>query len=84
MGDIRILNEHYRTTKIQAIDVIQDWSLDFATGNVVKYLQRCPHKGKEREDTIKALWYLAFAVTGDGKYADRVIKEADEINGKAE
>ena len=76
------MNEHYRTTQIQAIEVIQDWGLNFALGNVVKYLQRCPHKGKSREDAIKALWYLAFEVTGDGKYADRVIKEADEINAK--
>lgn len=75
------MNEHYRTTKIQAIDVIQDWGLDFAVGNVVKYLQRCPHKGKSTEDAIKALWYMAFSVTNDAKYADRVIKEADEING---
>jgi len=74
------MNEHYRTTQIQAIEVIQDWGLNFALGNVVKYLQRCPHKGKSREDAIKALWYLAFEVTGDGKYADRVIKEVDEIN----
>lgn len=76
------MNEHYRTTKIQAIDVIQDWGLDFAAGNVVKYLQRFPHKGKSDEDAIKALWYMAFLVTHDAKYADRVIKEADEINAK--
>jgi hypothetical protein len=74
------MTEHYRTTKIQALSVIDDWGLDFATGNVVKYLQRCPHKGKSTEDAIKALWYMAFSVTKDAAYADRVIKEAEEIN----
>ena len=73
---------HYRTSSIQALSVIDDWGLDFATGNVLKYIQRMPHKGTSNADSIKALWYLAFAVTGDGKYADRVIKEADEINAK--
>ena len=75
------MNEHYRTTKIQAIDVIQDWGLDFAAGNVVKYLQRCPHKGKSTEDAIKALWYMAYVATRDTAYADRIAKEAEEING---
>ena len=73
---------HYRTSHIQALSVIDDWGLDFATGNVLKYIQRMPHKGTRNADSIKALWYLAFAVTGDGKYADRVIKEADDINAQ--
>jgi hypothetical protein len=72
---------HYRTTKIQALSVIDDWGLDFATGNVVKYLQRCPHKGMERSDSIKALWYMAYVATRDTAFADRIAKEAEEING---
>ena len=71
---------HYRTTKIQALSVIDDWGLDFAAGNVVKYLQRCPHKGMERSDSIKALWYMAYVATRDTAYADRIAKEAEEIN----
>lgn len=72
---------HYRTTKIQALSVIDDWGLDFAAGNVVKYLQRCPHKGMERSDSIKALWYMAYVATRDVAFADRIAKEAEEING---
>jgi hypothetical protein len=75
------LTGHYRTTKIQALSVIDDWGLDFASGNVVKYLQRCPHKGMERSDSIKALWYMAYVATRDTAYADRIAKEAEEING---
>jgi hypothetical protein len=71
---------HYRTTKIQALSVIDDWGLDFAAGNVVKYLQRVPHKGSPTADSIKALWYMAYAATKDVAFADRVAKEAEEIN----
>ena len=81
MGDSGLLTGHYRTTKIQALSVIDDWGLDFAAGNVVKYLQRCPHKGMERSDSIKALWYMAYVATRDTAYADRIAKEAEEING---
>jgi hypothetical protein len=72
---------HYRTTKIQALSVIDDWGLDFAAGNVVKYLQRVPHKGTANTDSIKALWYMAYTATKDVAFADRVAKEAEEIHG---
>jgi len=57
------VQQHYRTTKIQALSVIDDWGLDFATGNVIKYLQRCPHKGTANADSIKALWYMPLPRT---------------------
>ena len=75
------MQQHYRTTKIQALSVIDDWGLDFATGNVVKYLQRCPHKGTANADSIKALWYMAYTATKDVAFADRIAREAEEING---
>jgi len=49
---------HYNTGKYEVIDVIEDWGLGFHLGNVVKYVARSEHKGKEREDLEKALWYL--------------------------
>ena len=73
---------HYRTSHIQALSVIDDWGLDFATGNVLKYIQRMPHKGTKNADSIKALWYLAYAITRDVAFADRIASEAGEINGK--
>ena len=71
---------HYRTSSIQALSVIDDWGLDFATGNVIKYIQRMPHKGTPNADSIKALWYLAYAITRDVTVADRIAKEVEEIN----
>lgn len=46
------------TPKYEAIKVIESWSLGFCLGNAVKYLLRAPHKGTERQDLAKALWYL--------------------------
>jgi len=63
------VSEHYRKGSIQAIQVIDDWGLDFALGNVVKYLARYKDKGG-REDLIKAAWYLTFAITGSTLRAD--------------
>ena len=49
---------HYNTGKIEVIDAIEDWSLGFHEGNVVKYVARAKHKGKELEDLKKAAWYM--------------------------
>jgi len=52
---------HYTTGSIEvidAIDAIEDWSLGFHDGNVVKYVARWRHKDGIR-DLKKAAWYLA-------------------------
>ena len=49
---------HYTTGKIEVIDALEDWKLDFHEGNVVKYIARAKHKGRELEDLKKARWYL--------------------------
>jgi hypothetical protein len=49
---------HYNAGKIEVIDVIEDWRLNFNLGNVVKYVARADHKGNPAEDLKKALWYL--------------------------
>lgn len=49
---------HYNTGKIEVIDAIEDWGLDFCEGNVIKYVARAKHKGNELEDLNKAHWYL--------------------------
>ena len=50
---------HYNAGKLEAINVIEDWSLDFHLGNVVKYICRSGKKeGSEVQDLEKALWYL--------------------------
>jgi hypothetical protein len=49
---------HYNSGSIEVIDAIEDWKLGFHEGNVVKYVARAQHKGRELEDLKKAAWYL--------------------------
>ncbi len=49
---------HYNKGTIQMTDYVIDQNLDWCSGNVVKYVVRAPHKGKELEDLKKAKWYL--------------------------
>lgn len=51
---------HYNDGKIEAISVIEDWSLGFCLGNTVKYICRAGKKkgSSELKDLEKAKWYL--------------------------
>ncbi len=54
---------HYKVGKIEVIEIIEDWDLDYSDGNALKYLLRYPHKhkddvGKQIEDLRKAQWYI--------------------------
>lgn len=50
---------HYNFGGIEVIDAIEAWRLPFHEANVVKYIARAKHKGRELEDLKKAAWYLA-------------------------
>lgn len=50
--------KHYNLGRIEVIDAIEDWSMGFCDGNVIKYVARHRHKGKPIEDLKKAKWYL--------------------------
>jgi len=50
--------QHYNVGKIEVIDIIEDWKLDFHLGNAIKYILRAKYKGTEIEDLKKAKWYL--------------------------
>ena len=50
--------QHYNMGKFEAIDVIEDWQLNFNLGNTVKYISRAGHKDNIIQDLKKALWYL--------------------------
>lgn len=43
---------------IEVIDYIESHSFNFNLGNAIKYISRCNHKGKRKEDIKKAIWYL--------------------------
>lgn len=45
--------------RIEPLSVIEDWSLNFHLGNVVKYISRVDRKGNGLEDLKKAASYLA-------------------------
>ena len=49
---------HYNVGKIEVIDAIEAWELNFSLGNAVKYIARADYKGKPIEDLEKARWYI--------------------------
>ena len=49
---------HYNQGKIEVIDAIEDWNLNFCEGNVIKYVARHRYKNEPLEDLKKAKWYL--------------------------
>jgi hypothetical protein len=52
----------------EAIKVIEAWNLDFALGNVVKYINRAGKKGSKMEDLKKAQWYMNRAIEQAEKF----------------
>ena len=54
---------HYTFGKYEVIDIIkdqlsEDQFVGYCLGNAIKYISRCQHKGKMKEDIKKAIWYL--------------------------
>lgn len=59
--------KHYKTGKYEAIDVIEDWSLNFHLGNALKYIARCEHKGDKITDLKKARFYIQREIKRERK-----------------
>lgn len=55
---------HYNVGRIEVIDAINEWQLDFNLGNVVKYVARAGHKTltNKIEDLRKARFYIDDAI----------------------
>lgn len=49
---------HYNQCKIEPIDVIEDWNLNYHLGTTVKYISRYQWKGNPLQDLKKARWFL--------------------------
>lgn len=49
---------HYKGKKMEAINIIEDFNLDFHLGNAIKYILRAGKKNDKIEDLKKAIWYL--------------------------
>ena len=50
--------QHYQGKKFEAIDIIEDFNLNFCLGNAIKYILRAGKKNEKKEDLKKAIWYL--------------------------
>lgn len=68
---------HYNHGEIEAIDVIEDWNLNFNLGSTIKYINRHPYKGKPIEDLKKAAWFL-------NREIERLSKAQEKQNGRKE
>ena len=71
--------QHYNAGKIEAIDVIEDWKLNFNLGNVIKYVCRSEYKDSTIQDLEKAYWYLGRELKRRKKLeeAEKIIDEND-------
>ena len=51
---------HYQSSRLEAIEVIEAFNLNFSLGSAVKYILRSGKKPGEtsQEDLKKAIWYL--------------------------
>jgi hypothetical protein len=58
--------EHYQSDKIEAIDVIESFQLNFNLGNVIKYVLRAGKKDLRIIDLKKAAWYLEREIKSSG------------------
>lgn len=54
-GELGTAPAHYSKGKYTPWEVIDDWKLDYYTGNALKYVCRHKHKGKPVEDIQKAI-----------------------------
>lgn len=54
------INPKYYKGKVEVIDAIEAWGLNFHRGNAIKYIARAGKKNKEKEieDLEKASWYI--------------------------
>ena len=67
---------HYQYSSLQPVEVIRAWDLNFALGNVIKYICRSKRKNG-LIDLEKALWYLKDEIE-----AQKTAKENEEEEEK--
>ena len=65
---------YYNKSELQPVHAADAWDLDRYLFTATAYIARAGKKdgSKYDEDVLKALWFLAYAVTKDAKYADTV------------
>lgn len=55
--------KHYKGSRFEAIDIIEDYELGFNLGNSIKYVLRAGKKDNAIVDLEKAAWYLDREIT---------------------
>lgn len=62
---------HYKGNKYEAIDIIEDFDLNFNLGNALKYILRAGKKNEVADqrdlDLKKAAWYLNREINREGE-----------------
>ena len=56
---------------IETFEYIKSWRMEYAEGNVIKYVSRHKYKGKAFQDLKKARWYLDRMIEDLEKNASR-------------
>lgn len=71
MTDLINHPSHYKGKNLEAIDIIEDFDLNFCLGNAIKYILRAGKKYHEveglKQDLKKAIWYLEREVQNHGE-----------------
>lgn len=49
---------HYIGNRLECIDVIEDFKLNYNLGNALKYILRSGKKGDRVTDLKKSIWYI--------------------------
>lgn len=74
---------HYNAGKIEVIEFIEDQKLNFARGDVIKYVCRAGKKksSPELEDLRKAAWYLAWEIELlEARDQGRPVRRPNDLN----
>lgn len=50
--------DHYQGKTLEAIDIIEDYDLNFNLGSALKYILRAGKKNETEQDLQKAIWFI--------------------------
>ena len=76
---------HYTSTALEVINVIENFSLGYCLGNVMKYILRAGKKVRvnELEDLKKAAWYLQRHIEQRSKELKTAFYHVDDTESTA-
>lgn len=76
--------DHYNTADLEPVDVTELFNVNAHVSHALKYILRAPHKGNERRDIEKAIWWLQRWLKFDEEGPRRIIQipkhQLDEEN----